>query len=98
MTDITNEREARNFFSDEMNNFASMYAGLVQKNMKSQWDIDISHRECWEIITSLISQLFPNEVIEIETMEQLKDKIVTETIEEVREIIIAKYSKLNTIH
>jgi hypothetical protein len=97
MTDLSNQAELQKFLSDEMNNFTSMYAGFIQEGMQKEWDIEISHRECWEIITSLISQMFPNEVIEIKTMEKLKEKILKETVDDVRDIILSKYSN-HTVH
>ena len=79
----------------QLNMFASEYAAVVQDTMKDMYDIDISHRECWEIVTSHISTMFPNELIECETINELCQHIIDETGHVIHHMIVAKYS---TIH
>ena len=81
--------------SKELNVFVSQYAGLVQNIAKTEYNVEIEHRECWDIIISLVGKMFPNNQIESESMEKLKEYIVVETASDIRDILLSKSS---TIH
>lgn len=81
--------------SRELNEFVCQYAALVQNVAKTEYNLEMEHRECWEIIISLVGKMFPENQIESESMEQLKEDIITETVNDVRDIILSRSA---TIH
>lgn len=81
--------------SRELNEFVSQYAGLVQNVAKTEYNIEMEHRECWDIIISLVGKMFPDNQIESESMEKLKEDIVMETANDIRDIML---SRASTIH
>ena len=81
--------------SRELNEFVCQYAALVQNVAKTEYNLEMEHRECWEIIISLVGKMFPENQIESESMEQLKEDIITETVNDIRDIILSRSS---TIH
>ena len=81
--------------SRQLNEFVSQYAGLVQNVAKTEYNIQMEHRECWDIIISLVGKMFPDNQIESESMDKLKDDIVMETANDIRDILLSRSS---TIH
>lgn len=81
--------------SRQLDEFVSQYAGLVQDVAKTKYNIEMEHRECWDIIVSLVEKMFPNNEIKSESMEALKEDIVTQTASDIRDIIL---SKTSTVH
>lgn len=81
--------------SKELNEFVSQYAGLVQNVAKTEYNIELEHRECWDIIISLVAKMFPNNQVESESMDTLKEDIVIKTANDIRDILLSRSS---TIH
>lgn len=98
MTDISNQQEAQRFFKEQMSEFFAFYAKHIQDNMKSEWDIDIEHRQCWDIVYKIVMSKFGDSELDVRKFRLLQAQIIDETVHDIRDTIIAKYSKLNTIH
>lgn len=97
MSDITNQSDAQEFFKEQMSVFFAMYAETVQRAMKSEWDIDIEHRECWDVVHSVVMQKFGDQEFDLRKFRLLQAQMVDETIWDIRDILISKYSN-QTFH